>query len=141
MALKLPKSESDPEFKGDIKARGKANPAEVVNGNFATPDELENASHPVPAQDRLFHGTSGNTPDADQCGDEGEEILFIPCIVRHVEKNAPLGNPGLRCAPHAPHQDCAPAKLRVWRRGFIRAREMPKSRMICEAVAGFATWI
>ena len=141
MALKFPKSKSDPEFKGDIKTRGTGNPAKVVNGNFATRDEFENASHPVPAQDRLLHGTSRNTPDADQCGDEGEEIVLIPCIVRHVEKNAPLGKPRLRCAPHAHRQDCAPAKFRVRRRRFIRAREMPRSRRICEDVAGLATWI
>ena len=114
MAVQFPKGESDPELKGDIKARGQGDPAEVVNGNLATPDELENASHPVPAKDRLFHRTSRNTPDADQSGDQGEGILLIPCIVRCVQEDAPLGKPGLRCAPHAHRQDCAPtAKLRV----------------------------
>ena len=59
--------------------------------------------HALAAVSRATRGS----PDADQRGNQGEEILLIPRVVRNVDEDASLSK-GLIYAPHAqPSSLCA----------------------------------
>ena len=78
-----------------------------LNGNLAPLEQFEDLIHSAPPQDAFPGRTTRDSPDADQRGNQREEILLIPRVVRDVDEDASLSK-SLRYAPHAqPSSLCA----------------------------------
>ena len=100
-----------------VESRWTRDPAEVVNGNLAPREQFEDLIHSNAPEDAFFGGATGNPANADQRGNQGEEVLLIPRVVRYVDEDASLSK-SLRCAPHASALGLRAGEMQILQEAF-----------------------